>query len=143
MKKDERILKKIAADKELQKNLSKQSDHYGNEMFLRDGKRYLKAIKEGRMLCIIESVSASGMSRVLKFNECAKLKGNNHSFMQFWTMFKVLGHQETKSQGFRVHGCGMDMVFHTNYCIVRKLQHLGFISKKQCAVLEQKTPTIL
>ena len=37
----------------------------------------------------------------------------------------------------------MDMIFHTNYSIIRKLGNLGFITKGQVRKLEQQTPTVI
>tara|TARA_R110000822_G_scaffold302960_1_gene427480 strand:+ start:182 stop:610 length:429 start_codon:yes stop_codon:yes gene_type:complete len=111
------------------------------DQFVQSAKRYIKAIKQGRVICNIESVSASGMSRVLKFNECNGSIKSGFRFLNFWKLFKDLGFAENKnSQGFRVSGCGMDMVFHTNYTIMHQLHRLGFINKKECDELAQKTP---
>ena len=70
----------------------------------------------------------------------ADLKGSDYRFYNFYGFFNALGY--TKSgNGFRVNGCGMDMVFNTNYVIIHKLHHLGFITKKECDILAQKTPS--
>lgn len=145
MKKQDRIFAKMATSKDLQKGLAKTGTYYSEAGFYKDAQRYIKAIKEGRMLCIIPSVSSSGMSRVIKFLECSKHKGSRrHSYLHFWALFTALGYQEVRSQnGFRIHGCGMDMVFHTNYSIMHDLCRLGFITRKQCDSLAQQTPTVL
>lgn len=135
-KKESLILAKIETSKSIQKGMGNVS-HYSNTDFLRDAKTYLKAIKENRMLCIIKSVSASGMSRVINFHSFEKTY-----YIQYYCFFKALGYQST-NDGFRIHGCGMDMVFNTNYNIVHTLHRLGFISKKECDILAQKTPTKL
>ena len=44
------------------------------------------------------------------------------------------------SNYFRIYGCGMDMIFHTNYTIIHKLARLGFLNKKECESLAQNTP---
>jgi hypothetical protein len=122
-------------------------EKYGSsevQQFTQSAKRYIKAIKQGRVICNIESVSASGMSRVLKFNECSGTIKKGFHFLNFWKLFKDLGFSENKnSQGFRISGCGMDMVFHTNYTIMHQLKNLGFISSKECESLAQKTPTVI
>jgi hypothetical protein len=60
--------------------------------------------------------------------------------LNFYAFFGALGFTES-GNGFRISGCGMDMVFHTNYSIIHKLQKLGFIDMKKRDVLAQKTPT--
>tara|TARA_R100000306_G_C4332602_1_gene121032 strand:+ start:253 stop:669 length:417 start_codon:yes stop_codon:yes gene_type:complete len=116
------------------------------EQIYNDCKRYIKAIKEGRIICNIDKVSQSGMSRNIKFLECSKSKyyKNTHQYLNFYFLFKVLDYSEVKQTGtFRISGCGMDMIFNTNYCIIHRLKRLGFISAKQCAILAQQTPTVI
>ncbi len=135
-------LTKIEANKDLMKNLNKLS-HYTAADFLRDAKDYINAIKSGRMFCIIESVSASGMSRVLKFHSFQGGKTRGY-YRNYFAFFKALGYTPAKnSDGFRINGCGMDMVFNTNYCIMHDLKRLGIITTKQCSKLAQETPTKL
>ena len=98
------------------------------------------------MICNIDSVSASGMSRTIKFLSCEKSKRENRfMYLNYFVLFRVLGYTVAGKYGsyFRVSGCGMDMIFHTNYTIIHKLQRLGFISKKQCNHLAQQTPTVI
>lgn len=137
-----KLIANIEANKEIMKNL-KKLNHYSADMLLNDMKAYVKAIKERRMLCIIESVSASGMSRVLKFNACEGKKGQ-FNYRQFRCLFIALGYSEAKnSYGFRVNGCGMDMVFHTNYSIIHDIKRVGLIDQEECAHLAQQTPVVL
>ncbi len=111
----------------------------GEDDFIYHARRYIKAIKAGRMLCKIESVAPSGMSRVIKFEEL-----NKGQVLNFYQFFMLLGYTRAKnSDGFRVSGCGMDMIFHTNYSIIHRLHRLGFITRKQCAELAQKMPHII
>ena len=107
--------------------------------FIRNAQRYVKASKENRIFCVIKSVSSTGMSRVMQFAECSKGK-ERYNFLNFWALFKALGYTET-DKGFRISGCGMDMVFATHYDIILKLCHLGFISDSECRVLSQNTPS--
>ena len=123
---------------------------YTEEQFSADCKRYIKAIKEGRMMCSIGSVAPSGMSRTIKFVELTKRKGDKQLFalnflLNFYQLFKVLGYKlaGSNSDYFRIHGCGMDMVFHTNYTIIHVLARLGFISAATCKSLAQSTPHII
>lgn len=138
MKKIDRIRKKI---KERLTNLNDNDIEY----LIESGMRWVKAIKEERVICSIVSVSKSGMSRQMKFFECKKGKGTNrHHYLNFYSMFKSLGESMNRDNGcIRVHGCGMDMVFHTNYTTIHELHRLGFINKKECHLLQDKTPTCI
>ena len=142
-----KTLKSINLDK-ISKSVTRQpnaiSEYYSLEDFAIDALNYVKAIKSGRMLCIIHSVSNSGMSRVLSFKACEKSK-TGYNYRHFSFFFKVLGYTETKkySGKFRVSGCGMDMIFHTNYSIMHDLCSMGIINKKECETLAQKTPVVL
>lgn len=128
---------------ELTKAIAKLgNEYYTEEDFKRDAKIYIQAIKEGRMLCTIQSVAKSGMSRVLKFNSCEIGDSGRGWYRQYNMLFKVLGYKE-KDYGFRVSGCGMDMVFHTNYCNIRDFYNLGLIDEEECDKLSQMTPTVL
>ena len=120
----------------------KQSYPMTVDEFANDARRYIAAIKENRMICNIDSVSRSGMSRSMKFVEMtsSRRKGR-HIILSFYRLFDVLGHQKIPdSDYFRITGCGMDMVFNTNYNIIHELQSLGFLMKKTCDVLAQETP---
>ena len=116
-----------------------------NGIFIDNARRYIKAIKDGRMLCSIGSVSKSGMSRTIKFVEIAKSKPSNKFYMyNFYQLFDVLGYQKIKdSDYFRINGCGMDMVFNTNYNNIHNLHGLGFITRKTCNTLCQDTPPVI
>lgn len=114
------------------------------DQFISTSKRYLKAIKEGRIICSIGSVSKSGMSRTMKFLSCEGSIKNGFHYRNYWFFFSQLGFTEiNNSDYFRIGGCGMDMVFHTNYTIIHQLQRLGFISKKECSKLAQMTPSVI
>ena len=122
------ILQNIANDKEIKK--IEYFDFYDNAI------RYIKAIKQGRMLCSIDTVSRSGMSRTLKFMEFEK--GNIYNFNAFFRALKF--NQVKDSDYFRIRGCGMNMVFDTNYTIIHRLYRLGFLSYEECSNLAQLTP---
>lgn len=142
MKKLERITKNIKADKEISKAIDKES-YYEIENFIKDAQEYIKAIKDRRMINNINSVSNSGMSRTIKFLSCEKSKDSFY-YRQYSMLFTTLGYSDKNKSGyFRVNGCGMDMIFHTNYSIIHRLQRLGFISKAQCSKLAQMTPTTI
>lgn len=144
MKNATTISANILADKDIQKNISKLR-YYSADQFAADAVRYIAAIKSRRMICNIGSVSSSGMSRTIKFlapEKNTKLK--NYSYLNFFCMFKALGYTESRSKDhyFTISGCGMDMIFHTNYTIIHRLHRLGFISKTECSRLAQETPTV-
>jgi len=133
----------IKLSKEVEKNIEKLN-YFSIESFINSGKAFLKATEQGRMICNIESISKSGMSRTLKFVSCEG-KGKNFNYRNYFAMFKALGFNEVKNSGgyFRINGCGMDMVFATNYQVVRQLQQMGFTTKEKSKWLEQKTPTTI
>lgn len=145
MKKLERIKKNIEADKSLMKNI-KNLSYYSVEMFIEDVERYIKAIKDGRMINSIGSVSRSGMSRTIKFVSMEKNKYSKQFHVcNFYQLFKALGYTESRAKDhyFTIGGCGMDMIFHTNYTNIHKFERLGFINKKQCSSYAQMTPTTI
>lgn len=133
---------KIELSNEVKSNISKKLNYYTKDDFISDAYTYIKAIKECRMINVIKSVSASGTSRVIKFTSC---EGKNGIYYQrnYNCFFIALGYSEAKKDGFRIYGCGMDMVFHTNYSIIHSLKSMGFISKEDCEVLCQMTPNTI
>lgn len=136
--KKERIIERIENQK------LKKTDYYTNEDFYNDAVRYIQSVKQNRMMCNIHSVSRSGMSRNLRFFEMDGNKKEGYRIYTFYAFFLSLGFKKVNdNDAFRIYGCGMDMVFHTNYTIIHELHHLGFLSKKQCAKLAQKTPHIV
>jgi hypothetical protein len=140
--KTQKIIAAIESSKELSKAI-KSSSYYSNEQFISDAKRYIQAINKGTMINSIGSVSNSGMSRTIKFlapeyNKYTK----RYQYCNFFAFFKALGFNEARSKEhyFSIGGCGMDMIFHTNYTIIHRLHRLGFITKKPCDFLAQQTP---
>lgn len=105
------------------------------ESFADNVYRYIKATKQNRLICNIDTVSKSGMSRTMKFVEMNK----NGYLLNYYDMLKVLGFN-FKDDYMKISGCGMDMVFATHYNIINDFKRLGFITKKTCSILEQKTP---
>ena len=139
MLKVERITKRIEQDKELFKNINKQS-YYTIESFIKDAKTYIKAVKEGRILYTVKRVSSSGMSRLSNVTSCERGDKNYYKkyyYRNYNQMFLALGYSVNKEGIIRVHGCGMDMLFATNYNLINAFHRLGFISKKQCETLRQ------
>ena len=122
------------------------NEYYTLDQFKDDVKRYIKACEQERMICNIESVSASGMSRVMRF--CEFSFDTTHKLghiLNFYDLFEALGYSSAGkySDDFRISGCGMDMVFATNYNIIHNFKSMGFIHKKRCDSMAQKTPKCL
>ena len=126
----------------IKKAISKMQ-YYSEESFLSDANNYIEAISNGSMLCIIHSVAKSGMSRTLSFKSC-KSNGERFNYRNYNNLFFALGYKDGKNnEGFIIRGCGMDMIFHTNYCIIHDFKNVGIITSNECRVLAQKTPVVL
>jgi hypothetical protein len=140
----EALTQAITANKELSKRIA-SNKYYSVETFINDANAYISAITEGRMINVIGSVAKSGMSRSIKFTSCEV--GNNGRYYQrnYIQFFSALGYREARNGYgyFTVGGCGMDMIFHTNYTIIHRLFNLGFIDKPTCEHLAQQTPTTI
>lgn len=137
------LLDKLNDNKELQKDLKKLS-HYDTNQFVKDVQAYISAINSGRMCCIIDSVARSGMSRKIGFKSCEMYNDGRASYRNYFAFFVAMGYTKPKnSDYFTIGGCGMDMVFHTNYTIIHRLHRLGLISKEDCEYLAQQTPPVL
>ena len=131
MKRKETIFKNI-------KDKCALNGGYDAERFYSDALTYIKAIKEGRVLFNIVSVSSFGIIRKFDILSCEG-RGKQYRFRHYTQFFEALGFT-VKSNYIVVVGCGMDMVFDTNYTTIRRLFDIGFISKKECLRLEQMTP---
>lgn len=145
MKKEERITRNVENSKEMKKAIELVG-YYSIERFIKDGLKYIKAIKEGRMIVAISNVSKNGGSRDVQFSSCERSKYDpGHFYRNYNALFLAMGYKTSRSSDwkFRICGGGMDMIFYTNYCIIRKLHKLGFISAKECEKLEQMTPTVM
>ena len=142
MKTTEIIISNLNKDKTFVKKLNTLR-YYSNEQFIKDARCYISAIKTGRMLCNIGSVSASGMSRTISFKSCEK-SDKRYCYRNYVCLFICLDFGTEYINGyFRINGCGMDMVFHTNYTIIHMLCRYGFITNKECESLAQLTPPVL
>ena len=140
MKKIERITRNIRNDKELLKGMIKVDMTV--ERFIRDAQTYLRAVKERRINYTVDTVSKSGMSRTLMITSCERWRWDGklrYYYRQYNTMLQAMGYSVRRGyrDSIRVHGCGMNMLFATNYNIVWSLHRLGFISRRQCDLLCQ------
>ncbi len=78
------------------------------------------------------------MSRDIKITSCEKGE-KNYYYREYSRMLEILGFSFNKrTWDLKVSGCGMNMLFATNYNIMRYLLNLKFINRKECAILEQK-----
>lgn len=134
----------IILSKEVIKAIAK-NEYYSEEQFINDAKKWVEAIKQGRVICTVASVSKSGMSRKLKFlsyePSTYKEEQRGH-YRQYNVMLECLGFKFSRdSWSITVNGCGMDMIFHTNYTIMHNFKTMGIITKEECESLAQMTPT--
>jgi hypothetical protein len=139
----ETIRTKIESDKELMKRINAIT-YYSVDLFISDVQTYIDAIREGRMLCVIPKVSPSGMSRQIKFHSWEPTERRGY-YRQYWSLFTALGYSKARGNdnAFSINGCGMDMIFHTNYTNMHRFARWGFITKEECDHLAQQTPTVL
>ena len=131
-------MKKVILSKEMIKNISK-NEYYSQEDFIKDCKCYIKALKSGRLQYTVTNVSKSGMSRDIFIQSYEGTMTKGH-FRTYFGMLKVFGYKEASkySSDIRVGGCGMNMLFATNYNICHDLKRIGLITKKECELLCQK-----
>lgn len=143
MKTKNEILENIKADKEIQKALKKLS-YSTEEDFYNSAIRYIEAVRKNRIICSIASVSRSGMSRQIKFIEASHGEKRTN-WLNFYILFKCLGYTEARGNRdyFTISGCGMDMIFHTNYTNIHRLGRLGFLTPEEVQNLAQNTPPVI
>lgn len=131
-------MKKVTLSKEMLKNISK-NEYYSQEDFVKDCKCYIRALKSGRVQYTVTHVSNSGMSRdiFIQSYEGTMTKGY---FRTYFSMLQVLGYKEASkySSDIRVSGCGMNMLFATNYDICRYFKRIGLINENEFKTLCQK-----
>lgn len=135
------IKSNIVNNKELLKRIN--TAYYGDNeeillnYFLRDCNNWLTAIENRSMLCVVKSVSKSGMSRNFHYTS---FQGSN--FRVYSCFLSALGYKLAKNNRdeITVSGCGMDMNFNTNYNICSILYKLGYTIADS---LKQSTPSIV
>lgn len=95
-----------------------------------NAERFIKALKEGRILVSIPHISSSGMSRVIRFREISKFESYGKTYpqiLQFDWFLEQLGYCYDKNwDGIKIGGCGMDMVFATLDAVSSSLKYYGF-----------------
>lgn len=128
---------KAKLSNEVIKNIA-QNTCYSEEAFINDAKTYIKAVESGRIRYTVLSVSSSGMSRQIEITsyEGTMAKGYYRNYYSFLT---ALGYRFNKNRdGVVVGGCGMNMLFATNYNIIGHLKFMGFVTDKKAKTLQQK-----
>ena len=131
-------MQNITLSKEIEKRLSKE-EYYTKEMLISDIQTYIKALKEGRLQYIVMNVSSNGMNRNILVQSCEQNKTNNNFyFRQYSRMFEMLGYKLDKNYNIRVSGCGMNMLFATNYNLIHTFKNMSIISEYEAEVLAQK-----
>lgn len=117
--------------KEVEKN-----KYYNVEMFEKDCNAYIEAVKSGRILYNVEHVSASGMSRkiTIKSFEGTMEKGY---YRNYFAMLEIFGYKMNKDYTITVKGCGMNMLFATNYDLINQMFKMELLDKETCDTLAQ------
>lgn len=129
-------MKKITLTKEVIKNLKKEG--YIDDQFIASAQTYIKAVKDGRALFTVNSVSRSGMSRNITVQSCEKSKAGGYYYRHYALMFRALGERVNDDLSIKVSGAGMSMTFALNYNTMRALMNMGFMSETQFETLSQK-----
>ncbi len=126
----------IKLSDEVKKHIAKES-YYSETDFVNDAKAYIAAVKSGRILYTVTSVSKSGMSRNIsvKSFEGKMTEGYYRNYIGF---LRALGYKIDDFGSVKISGCGMNMLFATNHSAIHSLHRMGFMTKKACAVLAQK-----
>ncbi len=97
---------------------------YNEEAYKDDYRRLVKSLKQKRLIVNITGVSQSGMSRTMTFCELFKPQ-KEFIMLGFQNFFEANGYT-LSPKGFRVTGCGMDMVFAVlHYVLSLKDHHLA------------------
>ena len=129
---------KITITKEIQKKIDNR-EYYNTELFIKDCKQYIKAVESGRILYRVTHVSQSGMSRNISITSYEGTMSKGY-YSSYYYMLEMLGFKfaNKHSNDIKVSGCGMDMLFATNYDIINELFHMGFMSMAKCNTLAQR-----
>lgn len=142
MRKIERIKKNISENKSIMTRL-KANKYYSLDDLIKDIRCYIAALKAGRLQYSVLSISRSGMCRNITIQSCERSTWDHKTryyYRQYNNLLEILGYSIVRgyTDVIRVGGCGMDMLFATNYSLIHTFARMGFISKKECSVLCQK-----
>lgn len=87
---------------------------------------FIKAVEDGRLICVIKSVSKSGMSRNVTFKEIENLSGQPCIF-PLDHFLNAMGYPYARNgEGITLKGCGMDLIFKAIYDVLDELRRNGF-----------------
>lgn len=95
----------------------------------RNAERFIKAMRENRVVCCVKHVSSSGMSREIYFGEFVWSAERGQAWMmQFNWFFNQLGWSWGRKyiDAITVKGCGMDMRFHVLNSVIMELKDAGY-----------------
>ena len=114
------------------------NEYYSKEDFIKDCQTYIKALKSGRLQYRVTSYSKSGMSRDILISSFEGSMNKGY-YRNYTSMLEVLGFNFASkfASEIRVKGCGMNMLFATNYNIIHAFKNIGLINSKQCKTLAQ------
>lgn len=121
--------------KEIAKRIE-NNEFFDIEDFNAAAKRFVKAVKEGRLIATVSKVAASGMSRNIKIVEMHKPKTGACYLLNFCAFFRVLGYRVNNDCEIIRRGCGMDMIHDTIDGALSTLHYLGILSKKERATIK-------
>ena len=128
---------KITLSNEIVKAISKET-YYTQEQFIQDVKTYIKAVQSGRIHYSVTHVSTSGMNRNISIMSYEGSMSKGY-YRNYFGMLRVMGYKfaDKHSLYIKVAGCGMNMLFATNYNLMHSFYRMGFINKKACDTLAQ------
>lgn len=121
------------------------SNHGGDasEVFICHARRYIKAARQGRLVCSVVSVAPSGMSRQIRICELDKqnFKGATFHLYTFSRLFEFLGYKGTPTK--RPDTFRVTSVFDMHYNIIHQLYDLGFLTTLMRDKLIQRKPHVI
>ena len=123
----------IGLTKEVLKNLAK-NEYYTKDNFCEDIESFIAAIRDGRLITEVISVSRSGMSRNIMVKAFEGDYKNGY-YRNFIGMFRTLGEKVTDKGYIKVSGCGMNMVFSLKNQTLLSFENMGFLQKGEALKL--------
>ena len=119
------------------KKAIEKAKYYDEDRFIKDCNTYIEAVKSGRILYDVISVSASGMSRKINIRSFEGTMERGY-YRNYFAMLEILGYKVNKDYTITVKGCGMNMLFSTNYDLIGQMERLEFINKETSDDLKQR-----